>query len=226
MKFLDKLGLAIFSILTLILSILMCLIVFGWVDPSVITILITSSIDTQNGMYITIGISIVLILLAIKCLFFPSYERRKAGDDDEGILLQNENGKLLITKGTIKNLVVGATNEFKDINGSEVDVEIDAHDDVNVNLIINVHKETIIKDISSKLQNRVKEAVKKATDLDIKQINIKINDVQKENIFDEEYHTARKIEKENDKVKERGEKVSKSEKRTEEKVKNNNSSAE
>ena len=71
-----------------------------------------------------------------------------------------------------------------------------------------------------------KEAVKKATDLDIKQINIKINDVQKENIFDEEYHTARKIEKENDKVKERGEKVSKSEKRTEEKVKNNNSSAE
>ena len=127
MKFLDKLGLAIFSILTLILSILMCLIVFGWVDPSVITILITSSIDTQNGMYITIGISIVLILLAIKCLFFPSYERRKAGDDDEGILLQNENGKLLITKGSdyhgknVKPLISLGTG----INGNIVNNEED-----------------------------------------------------------------------------------------------------
>lgn len=227
MKFLDKLGLAIFSILTLILSILMCLIAFGWVDASVITILITSSISTQNGMYITIGIAIILILLAIKCLFFPSYERKRAGDDDEGILLQNENGKLLITRGTIKNLVIGTTREFKDVNGCEVDVEIDSHEDVNVNLIINVHKETIIKDISSKLQNRIKDAVKKATDLDIKQINIKVNDVQKENEYDEEYNNARKVEKkekETEKVKE--EKVNKAEKRTEEKVKKNNNSAE
>ena len=38
MKFLDKLGLALFSILILILAILVCLITFGWVDISIITI--------------------------------------------------------------------------------------------------------------------------------------------------------------------------------------------
>ena len=226
MKFLDKLGLAIFSILTLILSILMCLIAFGWVEPSVITILITSCLDTQNGMYITIGVSIVLILLAIKCLFFPSYERKRQGDE-AGILLQNDSGKLLITIGTIKNLVVGAVNEFRDVDGCEVDVEIDNHNEVNVNLEINVNKETIIKDISSKLQNRIKESVKKATDLDIKQINIKVNDVQKENNYNEEYNNARKIEKKEKEVeKEKEEKISKTEKRTEEKVKKNGSNAE
>ena len=182
MKFLDKLGLAIFSLITLILSILVCLIAFGWIDVSIITVGITNAIASQNGMYITIGISVVLVLLSIKCLFFPSYERRSLKEDDEeGILLQNDNGKLLITKGTIKNLVNSTVDEFKNIEGSDAEITLDQNNDVYVDLEINVQKETIIKDVSSKLQNKIKEAVKKATDLEIKEINIKVNDVEREN---------------------------------------------
>ena len=181
MKFLDKLGLAIFSLITLILSILVCLIAFGWIDVSIITVGITNAIASQNGMYITIGISVVLVLLSIKCLFFPSYERRSSKEDDEeGILLQNDNGKLLITKGTIKNLVNSTVDEFKNIEGSDAEITLDQNNDVYVDLEINVQKETIIKDVSSKLQNKIKEAVKKATDLEIKEINIKVNDVERE----------------------------------------------
>ena len=181
MKFLDKLGLAIFSLITLILSILICLIAFGWIDVSIITVGITNALASQNGMYITIGISVVLVLLSIKCLFFPSYERRSLKEDDEeGILLQNDNGKLLITKGTIKNLVNSTVDDFKNIEGSDAEITLDQNNDVYVDLEINVQKETIIKDVSSKLQNRIKEAVKKATDLEIKEINIKVNDVERE----------------------------------------------
>ncbi len=181
MKFLDKLGLAIFSLITLILSILVCLIAFGWIDVSIITVGITNALASQNGMYITIGISVVLVLLSIKCLFFPSYERRiSKEDDEEGILLQNDNGKLLITKGTIKNLVNSTVDEFKNIEGSDAEITLDQNNDVYVDLEINVQKETIIKDVSSKLQNKIKEAVKKATDLEIKEINIKVNDVERE----------------------------------------------
>lgn len=181
MKFLDKLGLAIFSLITLILSILVCLIAFSWIDVSIITVGITNALASQNGMYITIGISVVLVLLSIKCLFFPSYERRiSKEDDEEGILLQNDNGKLLITKGTIKNLVNSTVDEFKNIEGSDAEITLDQNNDVYVDLEINVQKETIIKDVSSKLQNKIKEAVKKATDLEIKEINIKVNDVERE----------------------------------------------
>ena len=182
MKFLDKLGLAIFSLITLILSILVCLIAFSWIDVSIISVGLTNALASQNGMYITIGISVVLVLLSIKCLFFPSYERRSSREDDEeGILLQNDNGKLLITKGTIKNLVNSTVDEFKNIEGSDAAITLDQNNDVYVDLEINVQKETIIKDVSSKLQNRIKEAVKKATDLEIKEINIKVNDVEREN---------------------------------------------
>lgn len=181
MKFLDKLGLAIFSLITLVLSILICLIAFGWIDVSIITVALTNALVARNGTYICIGICVVLVLLSIKCLFFPSYERRSnKEDDDEGILLQNDNGKLLITKGTIKNLVNSTVDEFKNIEGSDSEIILDQNNDVYVNLEINVQKETIIKDVSSKLQNKIKEAVKKATDLEIKEINIKVNDVERE----------------------------------------------
>ena len=176
MKFLDKLGLAVFSIITITLSIVICLIAFGWVDISIITVALSAALATQNGIYITVGVAIVLIL---KCIFFPSWEKCKASsDDDEGILLQNDNGKLLITKGTIKNLVTGVVEEFKEIQDSYSQVEINAVNDVFVNVTINVYKGAVIKDVTSKLQNNVKTAIKKATDLEIKEINIKVNDVE------------------------------------------------
>lgn len=180
MKFLDKLGLAIFSIIVFILSVILCLILFGFIDIGIISIAINEILGMQNGVYITIGILVVLILLAIKCLFFPSWERHSSSSDDDGILLQNDNGKLLITKGTIKNLVKGTASEFKELEGTEVEVEIDQNNEVYVNLTINVQKETVIKEVSTKLQNKIKESVKKATDLEIKEINIKVNDVEKE----------------------------------------------
>ena len=180
MKFLDKLGLAIFSGIVLILSVILCLILFGFIDIGIISIAINEILGMQNGVYITIGILVVLILLAIKCLFFPSWERHSSSSDDDGILLQNDNGKLLITKGTIKNLVNGTVDEFKELEGTEVDVNIDQNNEVYVDLTINVQKETVIKEVSTKLQNKIKDAVRKATDLEIKEINIKVNDVERE----------------------------------------------
>ena len=195
MKFLDKLGLAIFSLITLIISILVCLIAFGWIDVSIITVALTNAVASQNGMYITIGVCIVLILLSIKCLFFPSYERhaQKYNDDEEGILLQNDNGKLLITKGTIKNLVNSTVDDFKNVDGAETNIYLDENNDVHVNLEINVYKETIIKDLTTKLQNKIKENVKKATDLEVKEVNIKINDVEREEVPTKEEKTNAEV---------------------------------
>ena len=186
MKFLDKVGLALFSILTLIFSILVCLIVFGWIDISIITVALASIISTQNGMYITLGVSIIIALLAIKCLFFPSWDKHGSSDDSDGILLQNETGKLLITKGTLKNLVAGVVKNFKDIEDAESNVEIDNNNEVHINVSINVKTGTIIKDVSTKLQNSIKTEVKKATDLEVKTINIKVKDTQKEEVHTKE----------------------------------------
>lgn len=188
MKFLDKLGLALFSILVLIISLVICLVAFGTIDFTVITAVLTNILASENGMYITIGVSVILMVLAIKCLFFPGYEKGKL-DEDDGILLQNDSGKLLITRGTIQNIVTSTVNGFKEIEASESSIDIDSNNDVCVNLEISVKKETVIKDVSTKLQSSIKNSVKKATDLEIKEINIKINE------FEEEKRTEENIEK-------------------------------
>lgn len=186
MKFLDKVGLALFSIIVLILSIVICLISFGWVDIAIFSIVLNQALAIENGVYILVGILSVIILLAIKCLFFPSFEKSERKSDDDGILLQNENGKLLITKGTIKNLVTTVVTEFKEIEEAYSEVIINhTTNEVFVNLTVNVFKGIIIKDISSKLQKEIKNSVKKATDLEIKEINIKVNNIEPNTVFEE-----------------------------------------
>ena len=70
MKFLEKLSLVIFSIIVLVLSVILVLIGFNFVEQSVFSILISKVMMSAQGTYIMIGICVVLIMLAIKCLFF------------------------------------------------------------------------------------------------------------------------------------------------------------
>ncbi len=199
MRFLDKLGLAIFSIITLVLSIVLCLIAFGWMESTIFSVLIGKVLISQTYTYILIAVCFLLILLAIRCIFFSE---SKEEESDDGILLQNEDGKLLITVATLKDMVEGVINDFANITDSAVGVVITKENDIIINVSIDVTKETIIKDVSSKLQIKVKKVIKEATDLDILSVNVRVKnadtvlDVSKtENVKENKSETAEKIKK-------------------------------
>lgn len=175
MKFLDKLGLAIFSILILTISILLLLIGFNFMEPTIFSVLIAKVLISQKATYIMIGVCIILILLALKCLFFRDTSYK---DKDEGILLQNNDGKLLITKTTLENLVEGVVKEFPSIENASSKVIFDKENNVFINVTINVKEGTVIKDVSSKLQTKIKENIKKATDLELNSVDIEVQNVQ------------------------------------------------
>lgn len=179
MKFLDKLGFVLFSMIVLILALSLCMMGFGWVDPNIYGILISKVLVSQNGTYIFIGVSIVITLLAIRCLFFSNatFYSGDYSNDDDGILLQNEDGKLLITKKTIESIINNVTRSFPSIVTSETTIKMDKENNVIVFMNIGVKEGTIIKDVSSKLQAKVKKAVKDDTDLDLKEVNINIDDI-------------------------------------------------
>lgn len=172
MKFFDKLGLAIFSLIVLVLSIILCLIGFGVMDYSIFTVLIGNVLMSQTYTNIMIGVCIVLMLLAIKCIFFSGADNTEESND--GILLQNGDGKLLITVDTLKNLVEGTVKEFNNIMDSNANVVITKDNDVIINLSIEVTKTTVIKETTSKLQTRIKKNIKDATDLEVKAVNIQV----------------------------------------------------
>ena len=54
---------------------------------------------------------------------------------------------------------------------------MDKENNVNVFVNLTVTNDAVIKDLSVNLQNDIKQKVKNATDLEVKEVNIKIKDV-------------------------------------------------
>lgn len=178
MKFIERLSLAIFSIIILLLSVLTCLLVFGWLEPSTILYVIQLGLAQANVTNVMLIIAIVFMLLAIKCIFFTSKEKEER---TEGILLENENGKLLISVHTIENLVKGVIAQYAEVTSSNCKVHLNKQvNNVKVDLNLTVSAGTVIKDLSVKLQDKIKEVVKQSTELEMQEVNIQIKDIATE----------------------------------------------
>lgn len=77
MKILDRIGLALFSSLMLIISIIVCLMIFGWLSVDLVHQFVVMAINDSVSSNIMLGLSIVFILLAIKCIFFDSSSKQE-----------------------------------------------------------------------------------------------------------------------------------------------------
>ncbi len=177
MKILDKIGLALFSTLILIISIISCLMIFGWINLDFAYDLVKTMINNQVCCNIMITLDVIFILLAIKCIFF-SGESKDTIDYKNGILLENSDGKLLITKDTLENLVNNVVRGFDSAENVTTKVELDKENNVKVYLNLSVKENAIIKELSTNLQTKIKTAIKRTSDLEVKEVNIKIKDIE------------------------------------------------
>lgn len=173
MKILEKITLILYSNIILIISIIACLLIFNWIDIDIVLSLIKTSIIADTSSKIILGASIIFILLSIRCIFFDPTSKQEI-KDRQGVLLQNDNGKLMITKETIENLVEVVTREYKMAKEVTSKVELDKENNVNIFINLEVGENTIIKDLTIDLQNKVKQKVKETTDLEVKEVNITI----------------------------------------------------
>lgn len=176
MKFLDKFNLILFSVLILLISLIICLLSFGWLDLRLalngVVFLATDGIANN----IALGISIILILLAIKSIFFNSYSKEKM-KNKEGILLENDNGKLLVSRDTIESLTNTVVKSFESAENVMTKVEVDSESHVKIYITLFVYPDAVIKELSNKLQTNVKETIKKSLDLDVTEVNIRVKNI-------------------------------------------------
>lgn len=176
MKFLDKFNLVLFSVIILIISLIMCLLSFRWLTTELtfdwMEFLVTDTIANN----ITLGISILLIILAIKSIFFNSFSNEKI-ENKEGILLENDNGKLLVSKDTIESLTNTVVKSFESAESVMTKVEVDEESHVKIYITLFVYPDAIIKELSSKLQINVKDTIKKSLDLDVTEVNIRVKNI-------------------------------------------------
>ena len=176
MKILEKITLIIYANVILILSVILCLLIFGWLDMDLVGNICYRVIVGETSSKVLLGVGIVFILLSIKCIFFdsPSKEQVK---ERQGVLLENESGKLLISKETIENLVNSVALNFRSAEDVTTRVELDKENNVKVYVNLIINSDAVIKDLSANLQAKIKEKIKTATDLEVKEVNITVKKV-------------------------------------------------
>ena len=176
MKILEKITLIIYSNIMLILSVIACLLIFGWLDTQLVGDIAYKMIVGDTSSKILLGLSVVFILLSIKCIFFDSTSKEQI-KERQGVLLENESGKLMISKETIENLVNSVALNFQSAEEVVTRVELDKENNVKVYINLTISSEAIIKDLSANLQSKIKEKIKTATDLEVKEVNITVKKV-------------------------------------------------
>lgn len=186
MKILDRIALAVFSVIILLISIIGCLVIFGWIDITTIYMIVSHILADKITCNILIVLNCIFIALAIKCIFFESSYKDSEKYND-GILLENDDGKLLITKETLTSMVNAVVSGFSSVKSSQSKVILDNENNLSIVLTIETSNNTIIKELSNNLQMRIKEKIKESLDLEVKSIDIRIKNVvdSKENNISE-----------------------------------------
>lgn len=182
MRILEKIALVIYSLIILAIAVITSLLVFGWISPDLVGKTIMSVINGANSSIVLLIVNAIFVLLSIKCIFFRKSDK-KTKTEEQGILLQNENGKLIISKDTIENLVNTIITQFESVEGVTNSITLNSENNLVINLNLTVGENVIIKELSANVQEKIKNAVKNALDLEVKEVNIRIKNytAKKEN---------------------------------------------
>ena len=179
MKLIDKVIYFIFStiVLAIVVIVFMGLLNIGGVNHIFSFIGGMPNMNfTQEQMTYIIIVGILLIIMAIKGILFQS----KLEENKDAIILENSSGKLIISRRTLENLVKDISNSVKGVENSSARVNVEKDTDLIISIDI-VVKEGSIKDITKKLKEDVKIAIKKASDLNVSEVNVNIKNIKKMN---------------------------------------------
>lgn len=177
MKKFDKIILAIFSVIILIEGIIVNLLIVGWLDYPKASAVLKDIITTAPSNKGALIIAVLSILLAIKALFWGTPADKKEPKSGRDVLMQNDNGRLMISMATIENLVNAVVSQFNSVQEIKTNILVDTENNVSVLVNLVVLKDVVIKDLSLAVQNKIKEAIKKTSDLEVKEVNVRIKNV-------------------------------------------------
>lgn len=175
MKFLDKIALVVFSVIILIIAIIGTLILFGWVDITSMYVIVLNIFAEKTYKNIILGINIVFILLALKAIFFESGSKKDSYNDS--IILENDDGRLIITKETLMGLINAVVNGFDSVQSCQTKILLDEENNLSVILNIETTQETIIKELINNLQLKIKEKLKDSLDVEVKSLDIRVKNI-------------------------------------------------
>lgn len=129
---------------------------------------------------IVLIISSIFAIVSVISIFASDFGKEKKSNEP-AILMENGNGKLMISKSSLENLVNSVVKEFDSAENIKTIIQIDENNNLKVLVNIEVGKDVIIKELTLNLQNKIKEAIKKTSDLDVKEVDVQIRNIATQN---------------------------------------------
>ena len=148
MKIINRIILHLFSFIILLISIIGLMTFLKTVSLSSEFLAVSDFVNDSANRKIGVAISIVFIILSLKSLLFYG----KSEEYDDGIELENDDGKLIITKHTLTNIIDQTVRDFSNIEDSYTKLYIDENSDISVLETIYVTNDTVIKELSNNIQ--------------------------------------------------------------------------
>ena len=177
MKKFSKLVLVIFSIIVLTIGIMINLLMMKWVDFDTFFPMVEKALTNSPSNKIILAVTEVSMLMALICIFFDSPENKDGRTREKDVLMQNNNGRLMISNETLENLVDSVIGEFKTAKMLETAIQLDKENNVSVLVDLTVTKDVIIKELTVEIQNKIKDTIKRASDLEVSEVNVRIKNI-------------------------------------------------
>lgn len=169
----------IFSAIVLILSVVLMLTIGGVIPADFGANTMQAIVEGNFFSKVLFVVALVLMLLALREIIFGE---KISTEGKEGLILENESGKLIISRESLENLVAGVGKEIPGADSISSRTYIDSEKNVTVDVNVVVSRDVVIKEISTELQKKVKAALKQTADLDVKYVNIKIKNISNKKI--------------------------------------------
>lgn len=163
-----------FASIILFMSVVMMFTLGGILSPDLGSNIMENILEGDFISKILFAVFAILAILAVKEIAFGEKVSREG---KEGLILENDSGKLIISKESLESLVAGVGKEIEGVESVSSRTFIDTEKNVIVEVNVVVGREVVIKEISTELQKRVKVALKQTADLDVKFVNIKVKNI-------------------------------------------------
>ena len=171
MKGFEKFLLILFSIIVIIVSVSLVLIATGMMDGSFVTTKILEFAEQYKTYTLIIGS--IFALLGLIGLFSSS---DSSDSISGGLAIKSDTGTVYINRDTFENIILGVARNFPELKNVKADIQI-TEQGVIVNVNTMILPDTIVPELTEKLQESIKSSILKQTTVEIKEANIKIKGV-------------------------------------------------
>ena len=167
----EKFLLILFSIIVIIVSVSLVLIATGMMDGSFVTTKILEFAEQYKTYTLIIGS--IFALLGLIGLFSSS---DSSDSISGGLAIKSDTGTVYINRDTFENIILGVARNFPELKNVKADIQI-TEQGVIVNVNTMISPDTIVPELTEKLQESIKSSILKQTTVEIKEANIKIKGV-------------------------------------------------